>query len=355
MSEFETSEKKLHLLLSLNGVEIEDYNKEKVSEFYNGIEYKTLFENCKVASNYNTITSRKLVNDFNTLSYEISSYQDLYILEIKTKFLLARSTPEYYMNPTLDNDKYNFPITTLGDLKLMFRNEFVSYNDLKHIRATKDEKLDAITDACVRYHQEAVEKTSKQLNKLIESNNLKQYFTLDTLSSFLRYLVLFFILGYTLILSCVGNKEIIKNFYHPAISSIYTYIIYIPLIGSLLSLITFISFYIVKKRIQVEFSFNRKFIKTRKSTIFKDITKNNIQLKKYLSKCVLSFDKFKDDINLFSDPYKYLKVEESIKIRRKMNKSVLYNTMLIISNLVLILSLLAVIFSLISIVILGVF
>ena len=315
MSEFNSNSRKLHLFMSVLNYENTEYTAESINNFFDGYIYKTLRDNCLKASQYNTLNSNKLVEDFNNLCYEISSLKDLYILQTKASYLLSISTPNYYVNPMLDNTSFNFDIHSIGDLKLIYRNEFISFNKLKTAPGSKEEKNEAIT----------------------------------------KWIVFLFINIFTTFLICSFNQEIINNFYHPEVSSIYTYVIYLPVCSLILVDVFFTIFHIIKSRIFNEYNFARKFIKTRKSSVYSNLQRSSLQLKKYICECVFTKREFTNDIDFFKDQFEELNIDDAIKIRRKSSNNKIYNVFLIISNSCLIIGLISCIFSLVSSILLGVF
>lgn len=355
MSEFNSNSRKLHLFMSVLNYENTEYTAESINNFFDGYIYKTLRDNCLKASQYNTLNSNKLVEDFNNLCYEISSLKDLYILQTKASYLLSISTPNYYVNPMLDNRSFNFDIHSIGDLKLIYRNEFISFNKLKTAPGSKEEKNEAITKQCVKYHAEAVIKNTKIINRLEETNSMKHYFGLKNIFNILEWIVFLFINIFTTFLICSFNQEIINNFYHPEVSSIYTYVIYLPVCSLILVDVFFTIFHIIKSRIFNEYNFARKFIKTRKSSVYSNLQRSSLQLKKYICECVFTKREFTNDIDFFKDQFEELNIDDAIKIRRKSSNNKIYNVFLIISNSCLIIGLISCIFSLVSSILLGVF
>ena len=219
----------VYLMMSLSGVENQERLLEEQILLRSSFSYRKLYENCLFAKKYNTVSSNKLVNDFNNLSYTVDTFKELYALKIKVDALLSVSTPVYYLNPLLNNSEYDLNITSIGDLIISYNKGFCTYNEMIKDNTKSDKyKIEAVNKMCIKYHSELVKYTERNCRKIRETNTLKQFFGKSNIAFFISSLIFLFNNIFLIFVLTLSDPLIIDAFYNIRFNSIYSYITYVP-------------------------------------------------------------------------------------------------------------------------------
>lgn len=274
------------LLAEKFGANFSNISQSYVTTLIDNVQYTTLVNNIKWASNFELAKTAALLEDFKLLNYDVKTLEESIILTNRINYLSVVSSEEYYVNPLI---KYDFDVKTksIGDLILIYDGKYASFNDIvKDNSHSIGFKNKAIVEKCNEYVSEIITKNQNDFDLTMSNKGIKNRIRKNHIALILRGIILTILTLLAVFVFVSKNKvfrDYLTNF---STSNLYTYLITIYLVFVFLSDIFYIGMVCYSSSFFYPYYYFKNKAKKRIKKLGEQVYSKGEQLALYMIDCV---------------------------------------------------------------------
>lgn len=270
------------LLMEQDGFDCSAQARELSRDLRDSSLYKNSLERLKLASE--TCPTPSVIaayTECRDLKFEISTMREYSQLETQVFIAGVRALPQWWTNPFNPTRETSGGISSVGQLFADDTGERTIDDVLTDQRMAVPDKVSLLTDRVNRWHRDMTYRTSEVMSGFREASSRDS--GARGISFYLQLVVLFAANIFCLVLMLLPYEAIIEAFYRPTLSSIQTYVVYVPMIATAIYDVLYIVYTIVFLRRNRVADYASKFSREKSKSYLNNLDQAALRLVKDLT------------------------------------------------------------------------